>query len=102
MRRTAEELLSAFRAIVGEDNAEDTTISFIEDLTDTLPNEEEDWKLKYEQNDAEWRKRYMERFYGGEVSDSYVTEQDESTINDTQPREETITIDDLFTKKEVV
>lgn len=102
MRRTAEELLSAFRAIVGEENTEDTTISFIEDLTDTIPNEEEDWKTKYEQNDAEWRKRYMERFYGGEVSQTYVSEQDESTVNDAQSREETITIDDLFTKKEEV
>lgn len=60
--RKSDELLKNFSDIVGENN-EDNVISFIEDLTDTLNNiDTENWKEKFETNDAEWRKKYRERF----------------------------------------
>ena len=70
--RSREEILETVRAIVGE-QTDDETISFIEDISDTLNDLETkakgdgtDWKARYEENDAEWRKKYTERFYSSE------------------------------------
>lgn len=70
--RTREEILESIRARVGE-QTDDETIAFLEDVTDTLTDFEtrangdgEDWKQRYKDNDAEWRKKYTERFFSGE------------------------------------
>lgn len=70
--RTIEEILESFRTRLGE-NPDDDTISFLEDVTDTLNDFETrakgdgtDWKSKYEENDANWRKKYTERFFSDE------------------------------------
>lgn len=70
--KTREEILEAVRARVGE-QTDDETISFLEDVSDTLNDLEtkangdgEDWKTRYEENDAEWRKKYTERFYSSD------------------------------------
>lgn len=70
--KTREEILEAVRARVGE-QTDDETISFLEDVSDTLIDLEnkangdgEYWKTKYEENDAEWRKKYTERFYSSD------------------------------------
>ena len=73
--KSREDILNAIRERVGEQN-DDDTITFLEDVTDTLTDLEtrangdgEDWKTKYEENDASWRKRYAERFFSGEPND---------------------------------
>lgn len=70
--KTREEILEELKVRVGE-QTDDDTISFLEDVTDTLSDLETkakgdgtDWKTKYEENDAEWRKKYTERFYSSE------------------------------------
>lgn len=70
--KTREEILEELRARVGE-QTDDETISFLEDVTDTLSDLETkangdgtDWRTKYEENDAEWRKKYTERFYSSD------------------------------------
>ena len=70
--KTREEILESVRARVGE-QTDDETIAFIEDIIDTITDLETkaigcgiDWKAKYEENDAEWRKKYTERFYSSE------------------------------------
>lgn len=70
--KTREEILTELRTRVGE-QTDDETISFLEDVTDTLSDLETkakgdgtDWKTKYEKNDAEWRKKYTERFYSSD------------------------------------
>lgn len=70
--KTREEILESFRTRLGE-NTDDDSISFLEDVTDTLDDFEKrangdgtDWKSKYEENDANWRKKYTERFFSGE------------------------------------
>ena len=70
--KTREEILEELRVRVGE-QTDDETISFLEDVTDTLSDLETkangdgtDWKTKYEENDAEWRKKYTERFYSSD------------------------------------
>lgn len=70
--KTREEILESFKTRLGE-NPDNETISFLEDVTDTLDDFEKrangdgtDWKSKYEENDANWRKKYIERFFSDE------------------------------------
>ena len=70
--KTREEILETIRTRVG-DQTDDETIAFLEDVTDTLSDFEtrangdgEDWEQRYKDNDAEWRKKYTERFFSGE------------------------------------
>lgn len=91
--RTREELLESIRNRVGE-QTDDETISFLEDVTDTLTDLEkranddgEDWEQRYKDNDAEWRKKYTERFFSGEP-----TEPTELKDEETKPK----TFEDLF------
>lgn len=70
--KTREEILESFKTRLGE-NPDDESISFLEDVTDTLDDFEKrangdgtDWKSKYEENDANWRKKYTERFFSVE------------------------------------
>lgn len=70
--KTREEILESFKTRFGE-NTDDESISFLEDVTDTLDDFEKrangdgtDWKSKYEENDASWRKKYAERFFSVE------------------------------------
>lgn len=64
---TKEDLVARLSASFGE-NLSDDNISLLEDLSDTIDSfsDTEDWKTKYEENDASWRKRYKERFEGKE------------------------------------
>ena len=65
--RTREEIIRTVTSLTGE-NADDNTLSIIGDLTDTLNDYEQrviesgNWRQRYEQNDADWRKRYKDRF----------------------------------------
>ena len=88
MKKTKEELLEQFKTIIGEDMS-DTSIGFIEDLTDSFNDSEaEDWKAKYEENDKNWRKKYTERFYGK------VDEKEEEDYFDDKPKK--LRYEDLF------
>lgn len=62
-----EDLIAKLNASFGE-NLSDDNISLLEDVSDTIDafSDTEDWKSKYEENDAAWRKRYKERFEGKE------------------------------------
>lgn len=73
--RTREELLSSINTHIGDD-ASDEVLSLIEDITDTIndfenksKNNGENWEQKYHENDAAWRKKYRDRFFGGNDSD---------------------------------
>lgn len=73
MVKSKEEILSLVKARIGEDTSDDA-LQIIEDVTDTINDYETriadsgDWKARYEQNDADWRKKYRDRFFdGGEV-----------------------------------
>ncbi len=68
--RSKDEILELVKARIGDDTS-DEAIAIMEDVTDTLTDYETriadsgDWKARYEQNDAEWRKKYIERFTTG-------------------------------------
>lgn len=84
--KTREEILAEVKARFGE-QADDETIAFLEDVSDTLTDLETkakgagtDWKAKYEENDAEWRKKYTERFYSSDpVPDTGSPESGDAT-----------------------
>lgn len=89
--RTREELLNDLNAFIGE-SEEDSAITLIEDITDTLTDLEnkksdEDWKTKYEENDKAWRKKYKDRFFSKEEKIIVVNEDEDEdeplkTFND--------------------
>lgn len=90
--RTREEILEAIRSRIGEDTS-DESISLLEDITDTMEDYETrvadktDWKNKYDELDATWRRKYIERFSG---------KTGEDIKDDSEPR----TFDELFTERE--
>ena len=97
--RTKDELLEIIKGRIGDDSS-DETISFLEDITDTLSDyeekatksDEEDWKTKYEENDKMWREKYRERFFSKEVE-----KEDEDFLED---EVKSLSYDDLFEEKE--
>ncbi len=88
-----ETLLEKLKAQIGEDTS-DEAIALIEDVSDTIDDmnsrltESGDWKTKFEENDAEWRKRYKDRFYSGEPNPEPGTEP--------EPDDKPKTFSDLF------
>lgn len=77
-----ESLLERIRDMTGVENAEsDESISLLEDLSDTFDDlssqvlQVGDYKKKYEENDAEWRKRYHDRFFSV-VEETTIKEDD--------------------------
>lgn len=98
--RTREEILEAIRSRIGEDTS-DESISLLEDITDTMGDYETrladktDWKNKYDELDATWRRKYIERF-SGKTGEDIKNEQEEQIKDDSEPR----TFDELFTERE--
>lgn len=98
--RTREEILEAIRSRIGEDTS-DESISLLEDITDTMEDYETrvadktDWKNKYDELDATWRRKYIERF-SGKTGEDIKNEQEEQIKDDSEPR----TFDELFTERE--
>ena len=96
--KSREDLLKSLNTLIG-DNSTDENLAILEDVTDTLKDYEEktadqtDWKSKYEQNDADWRKKYKDRFLSGET---IKDEQEEDVEKDSKP----LTFDSLFKERE--
>ena len=96
--KTRDELLKSLNTLIGN-NSTDENLAILEDVTDTLKDYEEktadqtDWKAKYEQNDADWRKKYRERFMSGE---RIKEEQEEDVERDSKH----LTFDSLFKERE--
>lgn len=98
--KTRGEIMEAIRKRIGEDTS-DEAISLLEDVTDTFADYETkvadktDWKTKYDEMDASWRKKYMDRF-SGKTGEEIKEEQEEQVKDDSEPR----TFDELFTERE--
>lgn len=75
--KTKDELLQAINSIEGL--AEDASISLIEDISDTMDSYSDatDWKSKYEENDAAWKKKYKERFFSSPKEEDELDTPDE-------------------------
>lgn len=94
--RTSEELMEVLKEKFDDS---DDSLKVIEDFSDTFKEYEtkigEDWKTKYEQNDAEWRQRYRERFFSSPVE---VKEEQKEHIKEEDGKVRTF--DELFKERE--
>lgn len=98
--KTKEEILSAVKDRLGDDNS-DEALSFIADISDTYDDmsnqiaKSGEWKKKFEQNDADWRKKYRDRFFS-----KPETEPDLEDDADIEPeKKKPLTFDELFSYK---
>lgn len=102
---TKEEAITRLTAYIGERN-DDDSISLLEDISDSLTDDGEDWKAKYDELDASWRQRYIERFSNISADpDTSVVEEiaQPSATDNTDIVDEadgTITIDDIIEKED--
>lgn len=102
--RTRDEILAAIRSRLGDDTSDDA-LTIIEDIDDTFKDYEtrigEDWRGKYDELDAQWRKRYRDRFFQ-KPDDGKTTPEDVKDDNEEDLKEESEVkdFDDLFTEKE--
>lgn len=102
--RTRDEILAAIRSRLGDDTSDDA-LTIIEDIDDTFKDYEtrtgEDWKSKYDELDAQWRKRYRDRFFqkgdNGEPTPEDVKDDNEEDLKE---ESEVKDFDELFTEKE--
>ena len=97
---TRDEAITRLTAYIGDRN-DDDSIALLEDISDSLESDGEDWKAQYDELDASWRARYIERFsnIGPEKDTSEVIETEQnSATEDTDVVEgsEELTIDDLY------
>lgn len=101
MKLTREELMTAVASIVG-DRTDDEAIAFVENVTDTFDSDSsaeletayakiDELTKKIEDTESTWRKKYMERFYGGSDEEANPIEEEETVLD-----AEEITVDDLF------
>lgn len=97
-----EEFLNQIHERIGDDSS-DESIKFLEDMTDTYNSLEEkindngeDWKHKYELNDAMWKKRYQNRFFSGNGYSNPDIATEESAEDKALERATTISFNDLF------
>ena len=95
-----EELITQLSTFIGENNS-DEAISLMENVSDSFGGDGEDWKAKYDELDASWRKRYMERFVNigpePDIADTIETPQT-TTAEDTEVVDEsegTISFEDI-------
>lgn len=102
--RTRDEILTAVRSYMGDDTSDDA-LTIIEDIDDTFEDYEtrigENWKGKYDELDAEWRKRYRDRFFqkpdNGETNPDDVKDDNEEDLKE---ESEIKDFDELFKEKE--
>ena len=95
MVKTKDEIMEEIRAYIG-DRSDDQTIALIENISDTIDDyaAHGDYDNKLMAVEAEWRRRYIDRFMNGGENKSDV----EITEDEEKPEE--ITIDDLYTESE--
>lgn len=93
-----DELIAKIKTKIGDDTS-DESIELLEDVSDTFKanNDGEDWKTKYEENDKEWRKKYIERFSG---SGSGEHDDDDDDDDDDGDNEEKTTFEELFKEED--
>lgn len=94
--RTREELVNRISGLLGE-RVDDEALGVLEDISDTMNaySEAEDWRKKYEDNDAEWRRKYRERFENGPMKEDETVEY--TAVDVEEPKDKTI--DELFAER---
>jgi 2-phospho-L-lactate transferase/gluconeogenesis factor (CofD/UPF0052 family) len=99
MVKTKDEIMEEIRAYIG-DRADDQTIALVENISDTIDDyaAHGDYDEKLMAVEAEWRRRYIDRFMNGGENKNEV--EVEKTEDDEKEKAEEIKIEDLYTEKE--
>lgn len=99
MVKTKDEIMEEIRTYIG-DRSDDQTIALIENISDTIDDyaAHDDYDEKLMAVEAEWRRKYIDRFMNGGENKSDVKV--ETTDDEEKDKSEEITIDDLYTEKE--
>lgn len=100
---TLEEFIKIIHDFIGGDTSE-RALKFVDDVTNAFnsavsstSSDNEDWHKKYDELNESWRKKYMHRFFNGDVNFDTNDADDDVTHETTA---ETITTEDLFDDKE--
>lgn len=96
-----DNFFNRIRERLGEDDSEEA-LSYLEDMTDTWEDlerrasreGEENWEEKYNNLDAEWRKRYRDRFFN--TPEGVKEDQEEDVKDDGKVR----SFETLFEERE--
>lgn len=77
--RTRDEIMSQLKTLIGEDDTSDETLTFIQDVSDTLGNDNSAQRIteletQLEEQDREWRKKYRDAFFTGKADESIEDE----------------------------
>lgn len=101
---TLDDFIKIVHDFIGDDTSE-KALKFVDDITDAFSavvnkasTDDVDWHAKYDELNEAWRKKYMHRFFSGDIisdTNSVDDKTDDVVITD-----ETITTDDLFDDKE--
>lgn len=77
--KTRDEIMSQLQSIIGEDTS-DETLAFIQDVSDTLGNDNSAQRItqletQLEDQDREWRKKYRDAFFTGKPDEELDEEE---------------------------
>lgn len=99
MVKNKDEIMEEIRAYIG-DRADDETIALVENISDTIDDyaAHGDYDKKLMAVEAEWRRKYIDRFMNGGENKSEVKV--ETTEDEEKEKAEEIKIEDLYTEKE--
>lgn len=102
-RLTQSEFMTKLKTFIG-DRTDDEAISFIEDCKDTITDDKDDWKKKYddvvkekEELDKTWRQKYTDRFFS---SDSHDNENNNNHENNKRTNPASTPSDELDEEQE--
>lgn len=97
--KSKEELLASIRTVLG-DNTDDTSLSVIEDISDTYDDmtnkargDGKDWKAEAARIDKEWRQKYHDRFFNPH------DDEDVDPLDPPEVKPKALRFEDLFTNK---
>lgn len=100
---TLDDFIKIVHDFIGDDTSE-KALKFVDDITDAFTAvinnasaDGVDWHAKYDELNEAWRKKYMHRFFNGEVIGDTKSDDDNDDVVVT---DDTITTDDLFDDKE--
>ena len=99
MVKTKDEIMEEIRAYIG-DRADDQTIALVENISDTIDDyaAHGDYDGKLMAVEAEWRRRYIDRFMNG--GENKIEVEVAKTDDEEKDNAEEIKIEDLYTEKE--
>lgn len=105
---SADEFMKAAKELIG-DRTDDAALKFLEDAKDTITEDKNDWKAKYDEQveankklDNDWRQRYKETFFSSDTNiindnnDNTNKDPNFDTRSDAEKLAESIQISDLF------